>query len=295
MSEHENMRPHVVIIGKGPAGISAALYAARAGASTTVIAKGVGALGKADEIENYYGFATPIKASKLMQDGIDGAKRLGVNIIDDEVVHIVFDGMLCVQTATAQYRADAVVMATGASRKTPDIKGLASFEGKGVSYCAVCDGFFFREKDVAVLGSGEFALHEASELLSVVGKVTLLTNGEAALDDAPKGLHIDKRKIEAFVGENTLSAVQFEDGGRLDISGVFVALGVAGSTALARKLGAAVDGATVVVDANMATGAPGLYAAGDCTGGLMQVAKAVYEGAKAGMEAAKYAKNKHKK
>jgi len=156
-----------------------------------------------------------------------------------------------------------------------------------VSYCAACDAFFYRGKDVAVLGSGEYALHEVQALLPVVRSVTLLTNGAPLTADFPPEVTVCPQAVEAVLGETVVTGVQLSGGAQLPVSGVFVALGVAGSTALARKIGAAVDGNRIVVDARMQTTVPGLYAAGDCTGGLLQVAKAVYEGAQAGTEAAK--------
>ena len=234
--------PKIVIIGSGPAGISAALYAVRAGVDTTVLTKGPGALDRAEKIENYYGFAEPVSGAELERRSIENAKRLGVRFVTAEAVGLTYTDKLTVETVDKNYPADAVILATGASRAVPRIPGLAGLEGHGVSYCAACDAFFYRGKDVAVLGS----------------RATLFATG-----------------------------VQLSGGVQLPVSGVFVALGVAGSTALARKIGAEVDGNRIVVDEKMQTTVPGLYAAGDCTGGLLQVAKAVYEGAQAGTEAAK--------
>ena len=164
---------------------------------------------------------------------------------------------------------------------------LAGLEGHGVSYCATCDAFFYRGRDVAVLGSGEYALHEVQALLPVAHSVTLLTGGAPLTAQFPPEVAVRTEAVEAILGEERVTGVQLKDGGTLEVSGVFVALGVAGSTALARKLGAEVNGSRIVVDDHMQTSLPGLYAAGDCTGGLLQVAKAVYEGAVAGTEAAK--------
>ena len=156
-----------------------------------------------------------------------------------------------------------------------------------MSYCATCDAFFYRGRDVAVLGSGEYALHEVQALLPVAHSVTLLTGGAPLTTQFPPEVAVRTEAVEAILGEERVTGVQLKDGGTLEVSGVFVALGVAGSTALARKLGAEVNGSRIVVDDHMQTSLPGLYAAGDCTGGLLQVAKAVYEGAVAGTEAAK--------
>ena len=279
--------PNIVIIGSGPAGVSAALYAVRAGADTTVLTRGSGALDRAEKIENYYGFAEPISGAELERRSIENAKRLGVNVITAEAVGLTYTDKLTVETVGADYLADAVILATGASRAVPRIPGLAGLEGHGVSFCAACDAFFYRGKDVAVLGSGEYALHEVQALLPVAGSVSLLTNGAPLTAQFPPEVKVYPQKVDAILGEKVVTGVQLSGGETLAGSGVFVALGVAGSTALARKIGAAVDGNRIVVDAAMQTTVPGLYAAGDCTGGLLQVAKAVYEGALAGTEAAR--------
>ena len=279
--------PNIVIVGSGPAGISAALYAVRAGVDTTVLTKGPGALDRAEKIENYYGIAQPVSGAELERRSMENARRLGVQFVTAEAVGLTYTDKLTVETMDKDYPADAVILATGASRAVPRIPGLAGLEGHGVSYCAACDAFFYRGKDVAVLGSGEYALHEVQALLPVVRSVTLLTNGAPLTADFPPEVTVCPQAVEAVLGETVVTGVQLSGGAQLPVSGVFVALGVAGSTALARKIGAEVDGNRIVVDAGMQTTVPGLYAAGDCTGGLLQVAKAVYEGAQAGTEAAK--------
>ena len=279
--------PKIIIIGSGPAGISAALYAVRAGADTTVLTKGPGALDRAEKIENYYGFAQPVSGVELERRSIENAKRLGVQFVAAEAVGLTYTDKLTVETLDGDYPADAVILAMGASRAAPRIPGFAGLEGHGVSWCAACDAFFYRGKDVAVLGSGEYALHEVQALLPVVRSVTLLTNGAPLTADFPPEVTVCPQAVEAVLGETVVTGVQLSGGAQLPVSGVFVALGVAGSTALARKLGAEVDGSRIVVDARMQTTVPGLYAAGDCTGGLLQVAKAVYEGAQAATEAVK--------
>lgn len=285
---------NVVIIGTGPAGISTALYTTRAGISTTVIGKGIGALGKTSEIENYYGFEQPISGTKLVENGIAQAKRLGAEIITDEVLGISYTDKLTVLTNEKEYPADCIVIATGSSRTAPPIRGLKEFEGTGVSYCAVCDAFFYRGKDVAVLGDGEYALHEALELLQTSGSVTILTNGKQPSAQIPDSIKVITESIEEFTGTDTIEGVTFTNGTSLNVSGVFVALGVAGSTDLAKKIGAFTENNKIVVSPEMATNVPGLYAVGDCTGGLLQISKAVYEGAKAGTEIVKYIRNLNK-
>lgn len=278
---------NVVIVGSGPAGVSAALYTARAGIDTTVLSRGSGALARAEGIQNYYGFAEAIPGAELERQGIEGAKAVGVKFVETEAVGLTFTDKLTVETLAGDYSADAVILATGVSRAAPPLPGLKNLEGHGVSYCATCDAFFYRGRDVAVLGSGEYALHEVTALLPVAKSVTLLTGGAPLTAQFPLEVAVRTEKIEAILGKDAVTGVQLAGGEVVPVAGVFVALGVAGSTALARKMGAEVDGNRIVVGPDMMTSIPGLYAAGDCTGGLLQVAKAVYEGAMAGSEAAK--------
>ena len=206
-----------------------------------------------------------------------------------------FTGLM-VQTPEQVLEAKAVVLAAGSTRLAPRIPGLKELEGKGVSYCAICDAFFYREKTVAVLGEGEYALHEAEILLPHASQVMLFTNGKEPAVKIPDTIEVHKEKVTAVEAENAggmerVSGLRTEDSTVTPVSGLFVALGTAGSVDFARKIGAAVDNNRVVVDKDMSTNVPGLYAAGDCTGGLLQVVKAAYEGAVAGLAAAKYVRN----
>lgn len=282
----------IVIVGSGPAGCSAALYAARAGMETTVISKGIGALQKAEQIQNYYGFEEGITGAELYRCGVAGAQAVGTQFVTAEVVGLDYAATLVVQTTAGDYPADAVILATGTGRIAPKIAGLAEHEGRGVSYCATCDAFFYRGKTAAVLGTGEYALHEVQALLPLAGKVILCTNGEPLTAEFPAGVTVCTEKLEAIEGEKTVTALRLAGGGLLPADGLFVALGVAGSAALARKLGAPVENGRIVVDEKMQTGIPGLFAAGDCTGGMLQVCKAVYEGALAATEAIKQIRGK---
>ena len=282
----------IIIIGNGPAGISAALYTVRAGIQTTIIGKDSGSLAKAEKIENYFGFEQPVTGNQLVENGIAQAKRLGVEMLSDEVVGLGYDGQFVVKTTKNEYKAESIIIATGSQRATPSIKGFSEFDGKGISYCAVCDAFFYRGKDVAVLGCCEYALSEVMELLPIAKSVTFITNGVEPIPNIPPEVKIITNEIAAFAGTDRLSEVQFKDGRTLSVSGVFVALGVAGSGDLAKKLGVITRGNKIVIDENMTTNIPGLFAAGDCTGGMLQIAKAVYEGAKAGTEAIKFIRKK---
>lgn len=273
----------VIIVGSGPAGISASLYAKRRKLSVLVISKGNGALGKTEQIDNYYGFPKGISGKELYKNGVEQAKALGVELIEDEVVALNYLENFEVETVNSQYTAKAVILATGTNRVTPNIKGIREFEGKGVSYCAICDAFFFKGKDVVVLGSGNYAIHEMEQLKPVVGSVSILTNGEEMVENRDVEVDVDSRKIREFRGEDKLTEVEFEDNTKRQVQGVFVAVGTASSNDLARKIGARVENNHIVVNENMETTVPGLFACGDCTGGLLQISKAVYEGAKAGL------------
>jgi len=143
----------VIIIGSGPAGISTSLYTKRANLSTLIISKSVGTLEKVKKIENYYGFKEPISGKELSENGINQAKRLGVEFVKDEVVKIEKESTFIIETINTKYEAKTVVLATGSSRRTPNIKGIKEFEGRGISYCATCDAFFYRKKDVGILGN----------------------------------------------------------------------------------------------------------------------------------------------
>lgn len=278
----------VIIIGAGPAGISASLYTKRANLNTLVISNKTGALLKTDKIENYYGFPEAVSGKELRIRGIDGAKRLGVEFTSGEVVSLGYDGNFIVTTTDNEYSAKALLLATGSRRIAPKISGIENFEGKGISYCAICDAFFFRGKNVAVLGAGDYALHESEVLFNVANSVTVLTNGEKAAADFPENISVITEKIDSFEGNSKIENIKFADGKNMNVDGIFVAYGVAGSAALAKKLGAVTNGNNIRVDENMQTSIKGLYAAGDCTGGLLQISKAVYEGAKAGTEIVKY-------
>lgn len=278
----------IIIVGNGPAGISAALYTARSGIATILIGKDAGALARADKVENYYGFVEPIEGKTLVENGIKQAARLGVQIVQDEVVGLDFEEKLVIKTTNAQFSADAVILTTGAQRALLKVEGAERLDGRGVSYCATCDAFFYRGKDVAVIGAGEYALHEVMDLLPVVGSVTVLTNGAKLEVEMPQAVKVLQEPLQSIDGEDKVSGVTLKTGEKLALEGVFMAIGVAGSGALAKKLGANVQGAKIVVDEKMQTGIPGLYAAGDCVGGLLQIVKAAHEGAIAGMEASKY-------
>lgn len=273
----------VIVIGSGPAGITAAIYAKRRNLSILVISKSDGALQKAEKIDNYYGFENGISGKELYEKGMKQAKNLGIEIVKDEVINIEYINQFTVETVNSKYEAKSVILATGTNRNTPKIKGIKEFEGKGVSYCAVCDSFFYKGKDVAVLGDGNYAIHEFETLKPVVNSVTIFTNGNAMIENRDSSIEVNNKKIREFRGNTKLEEVEFEDNTIQKLNGIFIAMGTASSTDLARKIGARIENNNIVINENMETTVPGLFACGDCTGGLLQISKAVYEGAKAGL------------
>lgn len=273
----------VIVIGSGPAGITAAIYAKRRNLSILVISKGNGTLQKAEKIDNYYGFESGISGKELYVNGIKQAKNLGIDFIEDEVINIEYINQFTIETVNSKYEAKAVILATGVSRNVPNIKGIKEFEGKGVSYCAVCDSFFYKGKDVAVLGDGNYAIHEFETLKPIASSVTILTNGNTMVENRDSSIEVNSKKIREFRGDTKLEEVEFEDNTIQNLNGVFIAMGTASSSDLARKIGARIENNNIIVNENMETTVPGLFACGDCTGGLLQISKAVYEGAKAGL------------
>lgn len=278
----------VVIIGNGPAGLSAALYILRAGFSATIIGKDNGALEKAESIQNYFGLERPLSGHELVETGKKQVRDLGGILLQDEVVGITWDGDYTVATAKDRIQTKSIILTTGTSRKRMKIKNIDRLEGYGVSYCAICDAFLYRGRDVAVLGNGEYALHEVKELLNVVGHVTLLTNGLEPAVEFPPEADIITTPLEELTGEKVLESIRFQDGTTLEVPCLFVALGTAKGSDLARKLGIRLEDERIIVNEQMDTGLPGVFAAGDCIGGILQVSVAVGEGAKAALSCIRY-------
>ena len=264
----------IIIIGSGPAGITAGIYLSRAKIDTVVITNNQGSLKKADLIENYYGFEKPISGTKLMENGINQYLNLGGSIINDEIVGLTFEDKLVVKGLKESYKADIVILATGVSRLLPSIKGLS--DDLGISYCAICDAFFYREKDVAVLGNGSYAIAEAEVLAKTSNSVTIMTNGREMTSQTE--FNVNKNKIKEVSKENGIYSFIMEDGSIFNTQGVFIAEGIAGAPALAKKIGAKVNNNKIVVNELMKTNIPNLYAIGDCVGGILQISKAVYDG-----------------
>ncbi len=283
------MRFDSIIIGGGPAGITAAVYIARAGFSCAVIDDGRSSLLKTDKIENYYGFDT-VSGKELFEKGIAQAERLGVNVQTAQVLSVDYEDTFAVVTSEGKLYGKAVIIATGSGVKGKKINGEEEFEGRGVSRCAVCDGFFFKGKNVAVIGDGQFAQHEAEVLSDVCAGVTLLSNGSEMTSDKFK---VITDKISHITGENTVSGVVLENGENVPFDGVFIANGVPSAADFALRIGISENRGVIITDENMKTSIPGIFAAGDCTSSPKQIATAVYTGMKAAFSVVEYLKGKN--
>ena len=195
----------VIIVGAGPAGISASLYTVRRNLKTLIIYKEKSALEKSTKIENYYGFENGINGVNLYKTGIKQAQNIGAKIIKDEVTNIQIDYLngdnsnkgqiFKVQTLNNEFEAKAVILATGNKKGKPNIKNIDEYEGKGVSYCAICDGFFYRNKDVVVIGNGDYAISEAMDLQNIAKSITILTNGRQAPEYRAENVDVNTKEI----------------------------------------------------------------------------------------------------
>ena len=288
----------ILIIGQGPAGLSAAIYTARGGIKTMLLGCDPKIAGDYD-IDNYFGFHETVSGKELIDRGVAQAKRFGAEMLCDRVLAIHFDdtGKYIVKTENDEYRTCSVILATGVSRKKPDIPGVDKFDGKGVSWCVSCDGFFFRGKKVLVAGEGIYAANQAIELTDYTPDVAICTLGKESTitPEYMKRLReldipVIEKGIKELKGDDTLKGVVFSDGEQLNAEGIFIALGDASSTDFARSLGVITEGNFIQVDRDMKTNAPGIFAAGDCTGGFLQIAVAVGEGAVAARSAIAYVK-----
>ncbi len=289
----------VIIIGKGPAGLSAAIYTVRAGLRTLVIGQDKSVLLKADRIENYFGFAEPVSGRYLLEQGEKQAQKLGVKFVNNEVVALEKGEFFEVYTTGENYSGKALLLATGQQTARVKIDRIPEFEGNGISYCTTCDGFFYRGLKVGLLGYKDYAIHEAMELELLTRDITIYTNGkELDLSEKYKniaaGFKINKNVIKSVDGKDTLEYLVFEDGTREKLDGLFIAYDSASSVDFARKLGVITKKNAIVVDDKQKTNMSGLYAAGDCTGGLKQISTAVGQGALAARQIIEYVRNLNK-
>jgi len=291
----------VIIIGAGPAGLSAAIYTARAELKTLVLGKTENAqLWKAHAIENYFGVES-MHGHAMLELGIKQAKRFGAEAIEAEVVSIKpKDKTFVAKTADEkEYEAKAVILATGMPIILAGIKNEEKFTGKGVHYCVVCDGFFYKGKKLAVIGNSNFAAEEATELLTYTKDVTIISNGKN-FDFSPEmKKEIEKNKIKlindaiaSFEGAKAMEKLVTKEGKELKFDGVFMGLGSATAASFAKTFGIETKGNTIITDNEGKTNVPGIYAAGICTGSVSQVSVCVGEGCTAAMSVIKQLKDK---
>lgn len=274
-----------IVIGNGPCGISCAIYLKRYGFNPIVVGKDMGALAKAHKIENYYG-VMPITGEELVNLGIKQAQQLGIDVITDEVLSIEFSDGYSVHCKNNIFQVKTIMLALGASRNR--IQKAEKFEGSGVSYCATCDGFFYRKKKTAIIGSGEYMAHELDVLRNIIPDLTVFTDGEELKVDV-KDIPVITDKIVSFNGNEHLESITTEKD-TYEIYGCFIAKGSASGVTIAKHLGLGVDGNYIIVDENMMTNIPGIFAGGDIIGGLLQISKAVSDGAIAATSISKYLK-----
>jgi thioredoxin reductase (NADPH) len=293
-------RTQCLIIGAGPAGLSAAIYTARAG-MTTVVAGCEPKIAGDYDIDNYFGFPETISGRELIERGVRQAERFGAKLACQRVlsVHMAEDGSFAVKTDREDYEAEAVIIAAGVTRVRPGIANIEEYEGKGVSYCVSCDGFFFRGRKVIVVGEGNYAANQALELTNFTADITVHTQGKASEIDpgfaeklSAAGIPVSTAKIVSLAGQPALAEVVLADGTPVPADGLFVAMGQASALDFAKTLGVTSRGAFLEADHEQKTNVPGVFAAGDCVGHFLQISVAVGEGAKAGRAAIAHVKER---
>ncbi len=288
----------VLIIGAGPAGLAAGIYARRAGLNCLVLEKGVpgGQVLTSPMIENYPGFPE-VPGMKLMDQMVEHARRY-VDIREGEDVQRIRAGeRFEVTTSSGRYNSRAVILATGSTHRKLGVKGEDGMTGRGVSYCATCDGFFYKRREAVVVGGGNTALTDALYLHSIECKVTIVHRRDGFRADMHLRDSVSERGIpimfdtvvEEIVGKEEVTAVRLRNlkTGAVEtkpINGVFVAVGEVPSSQLASEMGLDMDpGGFVVVDRSFRTNVPFVYAAGDVSGGIRQIVAAVHGGAAAAL------------
>jgi len=297
----------VIILGGGPAGLAAGIYTGRAWLKTLVLESAVigGNAAIADQIDNYPGFPFGILGGELMENFRKQAERFGVEIRIEEVTHMTntVDGKKVV-TTEGEYLARTIIIATGARRRELEVDGEQEFLGRGVSYCATCDGAFFRGYPVAVVGGGESAVKEALFLADIASKVYLIHRRDefrASPGSVDKMMNNEKiecklnRVIKRIEGDTVMRSVILQDVKSdeeevLPVEGLFVSIGLVAATEFIEGLVNTEDG-YIITDDHMQTSVNGIFAAGDIRAKrTRQIATAVGDGAQAGMAATEYLK-----
>lgn len=296
----------LIIIGGGPAGLAAGIYASRAAIDTVLVERGIpgGLVVSTESIENYPGFTEGVGGPELMMQMESQARRFGLEILSTNVESIKPSGKeFIVQTDSGDIAAGAVIIATGAQPQLLSVKGEEEYTGRGVSYCATCDGAFFRGKKVAVIGGGDAAVEEAIFLTKFAEKVYIIhRRGELRATKVVQNRAFANPKIEMvwhsvvdeIQGTDTVEKVLVRDvrngaTSSLSVDGVFIYVGHRPSSSLVRNLVDTDEKGYIITDDNMATRQPGLFAAGDIRQKLLrQVVTAVADGAIAAVAAEKY-------
>ncbi|HDN17606.1 MAG TPA: thioredoxin reductase [Candidatus Bathyarchaeota archaeon] len=293
----------VVIIGAGPAGLTAGIYLAQNKIDITILERGLpgGRMGEAVEIDNYPGFPEGVTGKELTERMVSQLERFGVKIrFPEEVLKFSFtESGKEVFTRKTRYLAKAVIIATGGESMKLNIAGEERLLGRGVSYCAVCDGFFFRGKTVCVIGRGEEAGQDALYLSNLADEVYLLMYGKEEMSGSTFDKVKDRENIHMLegtpleiLGKEKVEGVKIERDGKTEIlrvDGVFIGLGMTPSTRIAKEAGIKVnEKREIIVDKRQMTNIEGVFAAGDCTGGFKQIVIAAGEGATAALYAIRY-------
>ncbi len=295
----------VAIIGAGPAGLQAAIHAARRKAKTIVFGKlEKSALYRA-HLENYFGVPGKKEGREVLEIGLEQAKSFGAEHHPLDVVRVeIEEERFIIELENGKTISSyTLIFATGVSRRKGRLKREKDFLGRGVSYCVDCDGFFFRGLPVAVIGDESAAVHGALTLAKITSPVYLVTSGLKVSSELESQLKeseiilIEGKPVE-ILGENEVEGLKLEDGRTLPVKGVFIEQGAKGAMQLATTLGVALDPENMTyiqVDKKQRTNLPGVFAAGDVCGPPLQVAKAVGEGCVAGLAAAEEAAKRRRK
>jgi thioredoxin reductase (NADPH) len=296
----------IVIIGGGPAGLCAGMYAARSRLATLLIERGAigGQVINTQIVENYPGFPDGISGIDLTELMHKQAEKFGMETLIDEVTGVELSkDPKTITTAGGSYKAKAVIIASGSERQKLGVPGEAEFTGRGVSYCATCDGAFFRDKPVAVVGGGNAAITEALELTRFASKISVIHRRdelratkilqEKALAE-PKievlwNSVMDEVTGDTFVDGIKLSNVKTKEKSVLNVAGVFMAIGFKPNTEYLQGAVELDKNNAVITDEKMATNVPGVYAVGDIrSNSIRQVIAATGDGAVAAVNAEKY-------
>lgn len=278
-----------IVIGRGPAGISCAVYLKRFNLNPLIIAKDNGTLEQASYIDNYYGF-DHISGHDLAMKGIEQAKALDIEMIDAEVVDIQFGAKgYHVKCTAGEFEAKTIFLAMGKKKAMLTIPTRNKFDGSGVSYCAVCDGFFYKNKKIGLVGAGAFMLQEYSVLKNFSKDIIVFTNGEELKEEVEATVVTDK--ILELIGDKRLEAVKTANG-QYPVDGLFIALGSQSGMSLSYHLGLELDEKGNLKVNNFQTNLPGIFAGGDIIGGFQQASKASADGALASLQIKSYLDSK---